>query len=111
MGTLTNMQSCKDRLSEQQLGVCHAWNGVSTMHLSESRVGMQGKDIEAVVVTGDQVAAYAALASGTALKKMQPVSKQKNLGPKRIERCGWGGGTSPLEALSIQLRYQTRQRS
>lgn len=77
-----------------------------TMNRSKCAVGMQGKHIEAVVVTGDQVTAYAALASGTAVKRMRPVSKQENLGPKRIARCGWGGGTSPLEALSIQLRNQ-----
>ena len=101
MGILSDVQCCKDRLDEQQMA------GISgTMNRSKCAVGMQGKHIEAVVVTGDQVTAYAALALGTAVKKMRPVSKQENLGPKRIARCGWGGGTSPLEALSIQLRNQ-----
>lgn len=86
--------------------VCHALNRTCKVYSSESVVHMQGKEIEAVVVTGEQVAAYAALASDTALKNMRPVSKQENLGPKRIERCGWGAGGAPLENLSIQLRNQ-----
>lgn len=72
---------------------------------------MQGKDVEAIVVTGEQVASYAVLAAQTALRRMRPVSKQVNLGPKRVERCGWGGGTSPLEALSIQHRQQMTHNS
>lgn len=60
----------------------------------------------ALAVSGQQVQAYAALAAQTAARRVRPVSKQENLGPRHVRRCGWGGGPSPLEVLSHRLLQQ-----
>lgn len=60
-----------------------------------------------IVVDGTAVQAYAELAARTAAKRMRPVSKQVNLGPRKVIRCGWGGqGPGPLESLARQQRAQ-----
>jgi hypothetical protein len=65
---------------------------------------VQEERLRGLAVSGEEVHAYAALAASTASQHVWPVSKQENLGPRRIERHGWGGGLPLLEALSRSLR-------
>eukprot|EP00892_Ulva_mutabilis_P001106 jgi/Ulvmu1/10997/UM007_0177.1 len=61
--------------------------------------------IQTVAVSGAEVLAYAALAARTAAKRVRPASKQVNLGPRKVIRCGWNGESpGPLELLAKQQR-------
>lgn len=76
-----------------------------TCALTSTFVYLQEKMLPGIAVDGATVQAYADLAARTAAKRTRPVSKQVNLGPRKVIRCGWGGqGPGPLESLARQQR-------
>lgn len=83
---------------------CRGWRAHAEAGEQEQHV--QREAAASLAVSGQQVLAYAELAVRNAAKRTRPVSKQENLGPRRIQRCGWGGGPPPLEVISQSLRQQ-----
>lgn len=68
---------------------------------------VQATALQTIAISGATVQAYASLAAKTAVKRARPVSKQVNLGPRKVIRSGWGGqGPGPLELLAKEQRAQ-----
>jgi hypothetical protein len=66
---------------------------------------MQDAALGEVVVSGEEVCAFAERAARLCKRRQRPLSVEEDPGPCRVQRCGWGGrGPSPLAVVAAKWR-------